>query len=334
MDESQDSPRLRRFATYNMWNLFRERRGDHLARYELVADVIRDMDVDVIALQEIIAPDVEAAASRLAQLAKMASMSAAVTPAWYCEDDAQDATYAVGAGGHGFCVGLMWRDADWIEPVPDSFRAYGPQDFWHALVKLTLRIDGYPITFASYHASPFGRNLRADQAERLLAALTRPPGPVLMGGDVNTVGASRVVGPDGRLSFYDPDPYADVEWFGDLVYQCDWRFEDDGRRVHWADRRPSDVLVSGGLHDVAATLNAPWQATAGHHPVCEFGQRGVQRRIDAVFATDDVVPVLRGYEVVDTAMTRVASDHLPVVVTLDPSAITDRPAPPAMSLPM
>jgi hypothetical protein len=147
--------------------------------------------------------------------------------------------------------------------------------------------------------------------------MTRPAGPVLVGGDFNAVGAARVVDPEtGRSRFYDPDPYQ-VGWFPDLVYQCDWRDDDaTGRRTYWADRRPCDIVISGGLHDVAATLNAPGAPTVGHHPADVFGQRGISRRIDHIYATADLVPDLVGYRVVDTEMARQASDHLPVVVSL------------------
>ncbi len=96
--------------------------------------------------------------------------------------------------------------------------------------------------------------MRADQNERLVAAITRPEGepPALVGADWNTVGADRIlVGQTWDL--YEPaDPHAGVDWFADLIYQCRWDYDEQGRRRHWADRRPGDVLWAGGLHDAAA----------------------------------------------------------------------------------
>ena len=173
---------------------------------------------------------------------------------------------AVAFGGHGYHVGLMWREG--IEPVPGSLRCYGGRDFWHGLALVTLDVGGTRIRHGSFHATPFSPGLRADQNERLVAAVTRPAGepPVLVGADWNTECADRI--PDGQAwTLYEPaDPFADVEWFADLIYQCQWDYDEQGRRRHWADRRPGDVLWAGGLHDVAAVTGADWQPTTGHHP--------------------------------------------------------------------
>jgi endonuclease/exonuclease/phosphatase family metal-dependent hydrolase len=88
------------------------------------------------------------------------------------------------------------------------------------------------------------------------------------------------------------------------------------------DRTAGEVLWAGGLHDAAAVLRAPWQPTVGHHRDDSYGTRGVRRRIDGVRATADVVPALRAHRVTDTELARRASDHLPVTVEYDPSAIT------------
>ena len=47
---------------------------------------------------------------------------------------------ALAFGGHGYHVGLMWRDG--IEPVPGSLRCYGGRDFWHGLAVVTLDVGG------------------------------------------------------------------------------------------------------------------------------------------------------------------------------------------------
>jgi hypothetical protein len=162
MDGVPEASPVRTFASLNCFNLYREHRGGEVERYERVAEVIRELDVNVIAIQELCCGYAPKAASVLSRLAHSAGMTAAITPAWMSEDEYADATYAVGVGAHGFHVALMWRDVSWIQPVPGSFRSYGGPDFRHALVKLTLTVDGRAITFGSYHATPFGRNMRAD----------------------------------------------------------------------------------------------------------------------------------------------------------------------------
>ena len=303
-----------RFGTYNLLDLFGADTAEHQRHYETVTGVIRELDADVLAVQEILAPDAETAAGRLRQLAADAGLD--------CEVPGADggAEAAIAFGGHGYHVGLMWRDG--IEPVPGSLRCYGGRDFWHGLALLTLDVGGPLIRHGAFHASPFGRRLRADQNERLVAAVTRPRGepPVLVGADWNTESADRR--PDGTL--YEPaDPYAGVDWFADLIYQCQWGYDEQGRRRHRADREPGDVLWAGGLHDAAAVSGAAWQPTTGHHPDDVYGAHGVRRRIDAVRVTGGLVPALRTHRVIDTAQARSASDHLPVLVEYDPAAALD-----------
>jgi hypothetical protein len=106
-----------------------------------------------------------------------------------------------------------------------------------------------------------------------------------------------------------------------MVHQCGWDYDERGQRRHWADRSAGDVLWAGGLHDAAAVLRAPWQATAGHHPDDPYGRQGVRRRIDAIRVTGEVRPALRAHWVTDNELTRAVSDHLPVTVAYDPPAI-------------
>jgi endonuclease/exonuclease/phosphatase family metal-dependent hydrolase len=325
------------FGTYNLLDLFGSDTAADRQHYEMIVEVIRGLDADVLAVQEVLAPDERLAFGRLRQLADDTGMSCVVPAA-----EGASERVALAAGSHGYHVGLMWRAG--IEPVPGSFRGSPAREFWHSLASVTLDVGGTLVRHAAYHASPFCRIQRADQNERLVAALTRPlaphppstsPAPFLppsrpllgppivlpavVGADWNTECADRV--PDGdSWPLYEPgDPYAGVEWFGDMVYQCEWDYDERGLRRHWADRRPGDVLFAGGLYDAAAVLRAPWHATAGHHPDDVYGAHGVSRRIDAVRVTRPVRGALRGYHVTDTALTRAASDHLPVSIEYAPA---------------
>lgn len=306
------------FSTYNMLDLFADDSAAGREHYRLAVESARALDADVLAVQEVRAKDRKTAHARLRELADDVGLSA-VVPA----SGGGAPRTALAVGGRGYHVGLMWRAG--IDPVPGSLRVYGAGDFWHALAYLTLDVGGTTVRHASYHATPFGRRLRADQNERLIAALTNASGglPVIAGADWNTESADRVYDEgSGQWSLYEPrDPYADVSWFDDLVYQCEWDYDEHGRRRHWADRRPGDVLWAGGLHDVAAALRAPWQPTAGHHPADSYGARGIRRRIDGVRVTSQVLGALRAHHVESTDLARLASDHLPVTVEYLPAAI-------------
>jgi endonuclease/exonuclease/phosphatase family metal-dependent hydrolase len=306
------------FSTYNVLNLFEADSAAGREHHRLVAESIRVLDPDVLAVQEIRAPNGQLARARLRQLADDTGLRCMVPgPA------GGPGRCALALGPHGYHAGLLWRDGS--EPVPGSLRAYGKGDFWHSLACVTLDAGGARVRYAAHHATPFGRQLRADQNERLVAALTNPPGglPVMVGADWNTECADRVRDEgSGDWIMYEPrDPYAGIDWFDQLVYQCEWDYDQRGRRRHRADRRPGDVLWAGGLHDVAAALRAPWQPTVGHHPDESYGARGISRRIDGIRVTAPLLGSLRAYAVEDTELTRRASDHLPVTVEYVPSAM-------------
>src|SRR5436190_21418526 len=161
------------FTTYNLLNLFAADTAEARQHYETIAGVIRALDADVLAVQEILAPDAATAAGRLRALADDVSMRCEVPgPAGSSGSSGSEA--AVAFGGHGYHVGLMWREG--IEPVPGSLRCYGGRDFWHGLALVTLDVGGTQIRHGSFHATPFSPGLRADQNVRLAAAVTRPSG--------------------------------------------------------------------------------------------------------------------------------------------------------------
>ena len=318
------------FSTYNVLNLFQDDTPAGREHYRLIVESVRALDTDVLAVQEIRALDGKSARARLRQLADDAGMRCTVP-----RQAGGAGRNALAMGPHGYHAGLLWRAG--IEPVPGSFRGYGKGDFWHSLACVTLDAGGSRVRYAAHHATPFGRQLRADQNERLVAALTNPPGglPVMVGADWNTECADRVRDADsGEWVLYEPsDPFAGLDWFDELVYQCEWDYDKRGRRRHRADRRPGDVLWAGGLHDVAAVLRAPWRATTGHHPDDSYGARGISRRIDGIRVTKQLLGGLLSYGVEDTELTRRVSDHLPVTVEYAPQAAAAQAAAPAQAAP-
>lgn len=311
-----------RFVSYNLLDYGYEQDERDAERWERVHQVIRDLvlaareagDGLVLAVQELVAAgegdaQTAAAARRLCQLGEATGLDCHHAPG----------QAAVAVGNHRFHCGLLWSDG--ITPA-GGWTAHAGTAVWHSLASLRLDVGAArPVRHASYHAGPFGRRRRADEAERVLATMTRPACPGLIGGDWNSISADRVQR-DDRWPYYDPDPYAGLgrQWHGDLVYQAVWGYDDRGHRWWRADRDPGEALYSGGLRDAAPALDAPWQATVGHWPI---GDPYGPRRIDAIRATPDVVPALRHHEVTTTGFTLTTSDHLPVTVIYDPAAISD-----------
>ncbi len=307
------------FTSYNVLNLFQDDSAAERERYQQVVDSIRALGPDILAIQEIRAPDQPAAHARLRRLADDAGLRCDVPRAAGGGDQPAQDQVALALGAHGYHCGLLWRDG--IEPVPGSLRCHGAGYFWHSLASITLDVGGVRLRHASHHATPFGRQLRTDQNEVLVALLAGAP--TLVGADWNTECADRVRDErSGNWVRYEPgDPYAKAEWFDQMLYQCEWDYDERGRRRHRADLRPGDVLWAGGLYDAAAALNAPWRPTVGHHPDDPYGARGVWRRIDGVRVTRPLLGALRAHRVTDTELTRQASDHLPVTVEYVPSAL-------------
>ncbi|MGN6524526.1 MAG: endonuclease/exonuclease/phosphatase family protein [Actinomycetes bacterium] len=316
MSLARSSPGSVLFTTYNLLDLGADDSAGAAEHYATVAESIRALRTDVLAVQEICAPGLPAARALLLQLADDTGLRCLVP------GPGGEAVPALCPGSRGYHLGLLWRDG--IEPVPGSFHSRNA-DFWHALGWVALDVGGPVVRHAVYHASPFGRKLRADQSEILVAALARPGHrmPALVGADWNGESADRVQDPaTGRWELYEPgDPYAGTDWFEDLVHPCDWDSDEPGRRRHRVDRAAGEALWAGGLHDAPAVLRAPRQPTARHHRDDSYGTRGISRRIDAIRVTPEVVPALRAHRVTDTGLTRLASDHLPVTVEYEPAAI-------------
>lgn len=320
MSVPRTSPDSVLFTTYNVLDLFAADSPGGREHYDQVVASIRALDTDILAIQELRAPNEDMARQRLLRLAGDVGME--------CEAPGQGQSFpALGLGARGYHLGLLWRPG--ITPVAGSFRSRR-QDLWHALAWVTLDTGGRAVRHAVHHATPFGRKIRADQCELVVAALARPTGgvPTLVGADWNSESADRVRDEaSGEWRLYEPrDPYAGADWFGDMIYQCEWDYDERGQRRHRADRSAGEVLFAGGLHDAAAVLRAPWQATAGHHPDDPYGAHGVRRRIDQVRVTRHLLGALRAHHVTDNALTRCASDHLPVTVEYDPRAIDLSPA--------
>jgi hypothetical protein len=98
-----------RFTTYNLLDLFGAETAEARQHYETIAGVIRALDADVLAVQEILAPDAATAAGRLRTLADDVGMRCEVPgPAGPSGPSGSEA--AVAFGGHGYHVGLMWRE--------------------------------------------------------------------------------------------------------------------------------------------------------------------------------------------------------------------------------
>jgi endonuclease/exonuclease/phosphatase family metal-dependent hydrolase len=306
-----------RFTSYNTLDLGAPGWPRGREHYRRVAGVITSLRPDVLAVQEIRGPTPLRARQLLRLLARDTGLTCEVPAA----DDGEPEV-ALATGSRGYHCGLLWRPE--IPVLPGSFRESGPGTLWHCAGWATFRPGGQLVRHASFHATPFGRELRAEQNTRLLTLLLSGPDgglPLLVGADWNGESADlRPAESSGAPELYEPgDPFAAASWRADMIHQCQ---PETGGARHRVDRSAGQVLLDGGLTDAAAALAAPWQPTCGHYPGDGYGSQGIRRRIDAIRVTGQVLPALRSHHVTDTALARRASDHLPVTVEYDPAAIT------------
>ncbi|NGO73197.1 hypothetical protein, partial [Streptomyces boncukensis] len=273
-------------VTYNLQNLgLPEASPTSPTQYQKVVDVLREVLEDVpdargvvVGVQEIVAPTLRAAGRVIKALARDTGMCCQALPT---VDNQAVPAVARGRRGNGpagltFFVGLLWAGS--MEPIPGTLRAYHDQ-MWHGLITAQFDVGlPQPLLVGSWHANPWCPDARLSEARRVSVPFTAPGLPGVLSSDTNMLAADPAR--DGS-SYYDPDPSS----YGDLdnpLLDCQVRWSDDG--VPEADRRGAHVLLRRHLHDPAAVLDKPWQATCGHAPD-PWGPR----RID----TNRITPTLR-----------------------------------------
>jgi endonuclease/exonuclease/phosphatase family metal-dependent hydrolase len=245
-------------------------------------ELLRFLRPDVVCLQEIYAAG--------ADLAELDELVGSIADALGMEG------FAVPARHSDCHLAILWR------PEYDvlSQRAYDLL-LWHGLGVVRLDVGAeVPLTVAVSHLGPWNPDKQLADAVTLTGQLPLSDA-IVLGADWNSFGAQ----PE-----YDREPdWAALppEWIERHV-----RFNDDPAAPPVADRRPSQMMHRSGFHDAAPTLAVPWKATGGH-------RGGWSRREDVFWTTRPAA--LRRYQVIDTLAASSLSDHLPIVVDLDPKAL-------------
>lgn len=177
--------------------------------------------------------------------------------------------------------------------------------FHHALAQAMLVVPGFdqPITIASMHLSPFSPALRAAEVG-WLAGLAAPDLLTVIAGDANSLAPG------------DPEPaWAKLP----AHFRVRHLLPAAPGQPPVADRSTMAYLHSAGFIDAAAAQGqtaTPTVPTAGF-PKAEF----VPFRSDHALLSPRLAPALTGYHVIDDVRTATASDHLPLMIDLDPTAV-------------
>lgn len=247
-------------------------------------ELLRFLRPDIVCLQEIYSLD-----KSLGELDRLVGeIAAALGMRYFCVP-------AVHSDCH---LAILWRPEYHLL----TRRAYDLL-LWHGLgvVRLDIGAD-CPLTVAVTHLGPWNPDKQLDDTITLTGQLP-PTDATLLGADWNSFGAD---------PHYDPEP--DWSALPPPSIPRHTRWNDNPTTPPTADRRPAQLMQRSGFHDAAPTLGVPWKATGGHHG-------GWTRREDLFWTTRPAA--LRNYQVIDTPDTRKLSDHLPVMVELDPKSLVE-----------
>ncbi|MGW2858336.1 endonuclease/exonuclease/phosphatase family protein [Streptomyces sp. NPDC001205] len=315
----------KRIANLNAYKLSLTDRGTPGWRARVRA--VQEIAPDVLALQEIVVDEARTGRDRWEERAAQTIRAFAADCQLTAEVE-ETAGYLDGVamasnGNRPWFTALLWNPAT-VRYVPGSYRPFGAPDFWHGVTTASFDLGaGDPLTVVSYHGDPFRPSFWADEALRLKGICRTVGGAkkAVVIGDFNAPSASLVSGPgaDGAQRHYDAEWYRDQD-HDDLEYQVIPETI-DGAQL--ADRRQTEVLLRRGfMVDAAAHLGAPWEATVGHW---KNGQGDPdpwgERRIDLCLASRPVVPALVSYRTHRSDAALEASDHLPIILELNPLKI-------------
>ena len=318
---SKETPMIT-LATVNAYNLYATDADE--PRYRQLEELIRDLAADIVVVQEIISDGTKTRQEADHKPAADTTERTAPLPRANLEQKrlgaehglrrlaaATDHEYevngepALAVGGIIHHTGLLWRRG--ITPVPRSLHTLTREGagMWHCAVSQIFDVgNGKRVRVGTAQLSCFDLTWATSDVSQLLRVFNAGDVPGLLGGDFNCLGSN----PD-----YDEDPYPGVPWHPDHAYQL----TDTGA----VDRRPAHRLEAehlGRMRDCARLLAAPWQQTTGHHPT----DHNPGRRLDRWYTTHDLpAEAITGYTVIDADTVGDTTDHLPVVITLDESAL-------------
>jgi exodeoxyribonuclease III len=183
------------------------------------------------------------------------------------------------------------------------------EGFWHCVVETRLRIGETEIVIFNVHLDPWKEEPRLREIEKLLAKVD-PANPTILTGDFNSL---------SRQDNYPPEFLAALQARG--IYKF-------GQNA--LEFRVTDRLAEAGFVDVAAQASRfdTTVPSAYNHD----GDHEVPARIDYMFVSNNVAPMVRSIEVLKDVSTDKISDHYPVVLTLEAPGLEPK-APAAIPVP-
>jgi len=265
-----------KIVTYNIRN-WQNNAGEDNVRQ--VLQTLQQMDADVIGLNEVLHPhpSPDPDLTALAHLARELGMASAFGPSFQPQD-----AFHLPAVMSGNALLSRWpilaSAAHHLTPVVNHQRGL--------LEARILLPDHSPLTVYVTHLEPKNENVRVEQLRSVLSWTVRDRGkPHLLMGDLNT---------------YNPADFENEQALARFRAQAEAR----GFTFFQAQVIPR-LLKNGYVDACAATPLPTWDT-----------EDVLWARMDFVLLSEPLAPRLVECQVVDTPTTRIASDHLPVLVKL------------------
>ncbi|WP_433119060.1 endonuclease/exonuclease/phosphatase family protein [Micromonospora sp. CA-246542] len=186
---------------------------------------------------------------------------------------------------------------------PYRVLAAGPlrRPFHHAAARVVVSTPAGPLTVVGTHLYPYSGGRRRMEVDWLVAALRRAPGPMtLLAGDLNSL---------------DPtvDHTARLDGLPALYKRRHLR-----RRGGAVDTRAVAQLLAADLVDLWPSANGDAPEAAGLTVPTRFGgAEFAGMRLDYLLGSRAVAERVRDCRVIRDATTDTASDHYPLLVTID-----------------
>ncbi|HEY1835870.1 MAG TPA: endonuclease/exonuclease/phosphatase family protein [Candidatus Saccharimonadales bacterium] len=167
------------------------------------------------------------------------------------------------------------------------------EGFWHCVVETHVRFGDTELAIFNLHLDPWKEEPRLREVEKLLSRIDASK-PTILTGDFNSL---------SRQDNYPPEFLQELQRRG--IYKYGQNELDFG---------VTDRLASAGFVDVAAqsskfdkTVPSPYSTDPEHE---------VPARIDYMFVSESLKPLVRDFAVIKNEATDKISDHYPVVLTL------------------
>ncbi len=205
--------------------------------------------------------------------------------------------YSVLLKEDGFPTGITSR-----YPIEDIYRI--EEGFHHGLLR--VKIQG--IYFYVIHLHPSNWEFRKNEIDLILRDVEGlpPNSEVILSGDFN------------NLSPFDSASYAHGR-LEPFFNERDKMYKEKNMNQGNLDYSVIQEVMDFGFTDLDANMRDSSYAFTGSFPTLieKEGEHGDQRRLDYIFASEDLVKKVINARIIATDTSWILSDHLPVLVDLD-----------------